>query len=218
MRSNNTAVWHPSLPTTPGSLGYTIYRSVLLFSALHILLFLQPALGGVLKYPQNLFHSQDLAFLWSIENRNTLYTTIKRYIKKGILIRIQKGFYSKVPLEQLNPLKLGLGFLHSFAYLSTESILTQAGIISQSIPYITFVSNQSKRFKIKDNFYISRQMKDEFLFNETGIIEKDGVRQAILERAVADLLYYNSNYHFDAPSLIDWKKVENIQKVIGFKS
>ena len=175
-------------------------------------------LNLLLKSPQDLFHSQDLAFLWGIENRNTLYTTVKRYIKKGILVRIQKGFYSKVPLEQLNPLKLGSGFLHSFAYLSTESILTQAGIISQSIPYITFVSNQSKRFKIEDNLYISRRMKDEFLFNEAGIVEKDGVKQAIIERAVADLLYYNPNYHLDAPSLINWEKVENIQKVIGFKS
>lgn len=180
--------------------------------------FKKDKLNLLLKYPQNLFHSQDLALLWDIKNRNTLYTTVKRYIKKGVLVRIQKGFYSKIPLEQLNPLKLGLGFLHSFAYLSTESIISQSGIISQSIPYTTFVSNQSKRFKIKDNLYLSRQMKDEFLFNKTGIVEKDGVKQAITERAVADLIYYSPNYHFDAPSLIDWRKVKDIQKLIGFKS
>ncbi len=61
-------------------------------------------------------------------------------------------------------------------------------------------------------------MKDEFLFNKTGIVEKDGVKQAITERAVADLIYYSPNYHFDAPSLIDWRKVKDIQKLIGFKS
>ncbi len=172
----------------------------------------------LLKQPQNLFHTQDLALLWEIENRNTLYTTIKRYVKKGVLIRIQKGFYSKVPIKQLNPIKLGMSFLHSFCYLSTESILTKEGVISQDIPHITLISDKSKKFKIKDNSYISRQMKGKFLFNETGIIEENGIKKATLERAVADMIYYDFNYHFDGPNLINWKKVKKIQKEVGFKS
>ena len=173
-------------------------------------------LNLLLKSPQNLFHSQDLAILWGVNNRNTLYTTVQRYIKKGILIRIQKGLYSKVPLDQLNSAKIGLSFLHSFAYLSTESVLAQSGIISQSIPYITLISNRSRRFSVGNSLYISRQMKDKFLFNDTGIIEKDGIKQASLERAIADLLYYRPTYHFDAPHLIDRQKVKEIQKAIGF--
>lgn len=175
-------------------------------------------LGLLLEHPQNLFHTQDLALLWGIDNKNTLYTTIKRYVQKGVLIRIKRGFYSKVPVKQLNPVKIGMGFLHSFCYLSTESILTREGIISQSIPYITLISNESKKFEIMGNFYISRQMKDEFLFNETGIIEKDGIREAVLERAVADMIYYDPSYHFDAPRLVDWNKVKEVQKKVGFPS
>ena len=170
----------------------------------------------LLKSPENLFYSQDLALLWNIDNRNTLYTLIKRYIQKGILVRIQKGFYSKIPLEQIDSVVLGLSALHSFAYLSTESILAQAGVISQAIPWITFVSNQSKRFKIKNQSYLSRKMKNEFLFNPLGVIEKDGIKQATLERAVADLLYYRPSYHFDAPNLVNWHRVKEIQKIIGF--
>ena len=159
-----------------------------------------------------------MALLWNIENRNTLHTTIKRYVQKGVLIRIQKGFYSKVPVDQLNSVKLGMSFLHSFCYLSTESILTREGIISQSIPYITLISSKSKKFKIKGNAYLSRQMKDEFLFNEFGVEKKNNIKQATIERAVADLLYYNPNYHFDGPSLINWKKVKEIQKKVVFKN
>jgi predicted transcriptional regulator of viral defense system len=172
----------------------------------------------LLKYPQNLFHTGDLSLLWNIENKNTLHTTIKRYADKGILIRIQKGFYSKIPLEQISPIKLGMSFLHSFCYLSTESILVKEGIISQAIPHITLISNQSKKFKIENNSYISRQMKDKFLFNEAGIVVRDSVKEASIERAIADMLYYDSNYHFDAPSLIDWDKVKTIQKEVGFQS
>lgn len=170
----------------------------------------------LLKSSQDLFHTQDLALLWGIENRATLYNTIKRYVKKGVLTRIHKGFYSKVPLKQVDPVKLGIKALHSFCYLSTESILTKEGIISQDIPYITLISDKSKKFTINDQRYISRQMKDDFLFNEAGIVEERGIKKATVERAVADLLYYDSNYHFDAPDLVDWDKVEDIQKEIGY--
>lgn len=165
---------------------------------------------------QDLFHTQDLALLWEIDNRSTLYNTIRRYVKAGILNRIYKGFYSKKPLDQLNPVKMGIKSLHSFAYLSTESILTREGIISQDIPYITLVSDQSKRFSLKGHDYISRQMKDLFLFNEIEIGEENGIKKASIERAVADMLYYDSNYHFDAPNLINWDKVENIQEEVGY--
>lgn len=174
-------------------------------------------LNSLLKSSENLFHTPDLSLLWNVKKKNTLYTTIKRYVQKGVLIRIQKGFYSKAPLEQVNPIKLGMGFLHSFCYLSTESILSQNGIISQSIPYITLISDKSKRFKIKNNFYISRQMKDSFLFDTAGITEKDGILQATIERAVADMLYFNPHCHFDAPGLIDWEKVKEIQKQVFLK-
>jgi len=140
--------------------------------------------------------------------------TIKRYVEKGVLIRIQKGFYSKMALDQIDPVRLGTGFLHSFCYLSTESILFREGIISQPIPYITLISDKSRKFEINDIPYISRQMKDRFLFNELGIVEKNGIKQATVERAVADMIYFSPHFHFDAPSLIDWEKVKSIQKQV----
>ncbi len=174
-------------------------------------------LNLLLKSSENLFHTQDLALLWDIKNKNTLYTAIKRYVERGTLIRIQKGFYSKIPLEKADPIRLGMRFLHSFCYLSTETILSREGVISQSIPYITLISNQSKRFEIKGNLYLSRQMKDRFLFNETGLEERGNIKEASLERAAADMLYFNPRYHFDAPNLINWTRVKKIQKQVGYK-
>lgn len=170
-------------------------------------------LNQLLKSSEDLFHTQDLALLWSVENRNTLYTTIKRYVKKGFLIRIQRGFYSKVRLDQVDPVRLGISFLHRYSYLSTESVLVKEGVIFQSVPYITLVSNKSQKFEVGGNLYRSRQMKDSFLFNEAGIREQE----ASLERAVADLLYYDPKYHFDAPKFIDWDKVKKIQKRVGYE-
>jgi hypothetical protein len=173
--------------------------------------------GVLLKQDQKLFHTNDLALLWSITNKNTLYTAIKRYKKDGTLIPIHKGFYSVVPLSQIDPAVLGTAFLHRYTYLSTESILAREGVITQTIPSITLVSNITKKFKLGEHHYTVRQMAGQYLYNTNGVVKKDSHYEAALERAVADLLYYNPSYHFDNKDLIDWDKVEKIQKEVGFK-
>lgn len=174
-------------------------------------------LGILLKQEKKIFHTHDLAILWGITNRNTLYTTIKRYVKKGILLPIHKGFYVTVELERLDPVELGIGYLHQYAYLSTESVLVKEGIITQEIGYITLVSSTSRKFQIANYSYLVRQMKENFLYQSIGIVLKNGYQTATRERAVADLLYFNPHYHLDGRQLIDWEKVNFIQKEVGFK-
>ena len=59
-------------------------------------------LNELIKLDQKLYHTNYLAILWNIINRNTLYTTIKRYMEKGILLPVFKGLYSTVPTMQLD--------------------------------------------------------------------------------------------------------------------
>lgn len=170
----------------------------------------------LLKQEQKLFHTGDLALLWGIVNKNTLYTTIARYVKKGILLAIHKGFYSVVPLDELDPLLIGLRYLHRYAYVSTETVLVKQGIILQDIPYITLVSEQSQRFTLNGRLYLCRQMKPEFLYQTIGIERQGAMLVASQERAVADLFYFNRHYHLDGKDLIDWQKVKNLEKTIGY--
>ncbi len=170
----------------------------------------------LLKQKQKLFHTQDLALLWGIENKNTLYTTIKRYISKGILIPIHKGYYSTVPLDTINSYRLGIGYLHTYGYVSTETILVQQGIIFQGASSITLISHISKSFTVGKNTYISRKIADKYLYNNAGIIFRDGIYQASVERAVADTLYLRPRYHFDNEKSIDWKKIKELQTLIGY--
>ena len=102
-------------------------------------------LNELIKSDRKTYHSNDLAVLWSISNKNTLYTTIKRYVQKGILIPIYKGLYSTVPILELDPLELGRAVIHRYTYLTTESVLAQAGIIYQATYAYTFVSSLSKK-------------------------------------------------------------------------
>ena len=170
----------------------------------------------IARLGESIFHTQDLASLWQIKNPNTLYTLIKRYKKRRLLFGIYKGFYSLKPVDQIDQVMLGIKALHGFAYISTETVLVQSGIIQQNIHGITFISSQSKKFSVGDNHYYSRKLKDLYLFQPAGIIDEHGVKIATVERAMADLLYFNSRAYFDGEKLIDWQKVKNIQKEIGY--
>ena len=173
-------------------------------------------ISELIKLDRKLYHSNDLAILWDINNKNTLYTTIKRYVQKGVLIPVYKGLYSTVPLVSLNPLELGKAIIHRYTYLTTESVLSQAGIISQRVYDYTFASDQSKRISVGQWSFRFRKLKDDYLLNPTGIIPQNGVFVATVERAVADMLYFSPKYHFDVPGSIDFEKVKSIQKEIGY--
>lgn len=163
-----------------------------------------------------IFHIDDLANLWGIKNENTLHTTLKRYVKQGLLFRIYRGFYSIKPVDKLDPYLLGLKAIYGHGYISTETVLISSGIIQQSIGEITLISSKSIRFSIGGNNYRSRMLADKYLYNPAGIKEKNGIKIASMERAIADLLYFNPKTYFDAGNLINWKKVKKIQKEIGY--
>jgi hypothetical protein len=173
-------------------------------------------INELIKSDRKLYHSNDLALLWDISNKNTLYTTIKRYVQKGVLIPIYKGLYATVPLSQLNPLELGRAIIHRYTYLSTESVLAQAGVIAQAIYAYTFISDLHKNVTVGSTSFLFRQLKAEYLYNPSGVIDQNGVFTATIERAAADMLYFNPHYHFDVPESIDFDNVKSLQKEIGY--
>ncbi|MHB1865150.1 MAG: type IV toxin-antitoxin system AbiEi family antitoxin domain-containing protein [Candidatus Saccharimonadales bacterium] len=173
-------------------------------------------INDLLKLDRRLYHSNDLAILWGISNRNTLYTTIKRYVKSGVLIPVYKGLYSTVPLERIDQFELGQAIIHSKAYLSTESVLAKHGIISQQVYAHTFVSNRSKKVTVSGISFVYRKLQDIFLNNPIGIIERGNYFEASLERAVADMLYFNPKYYFDLSAGINWGKVSTLQRQVGY--
>lgn len=176
----------------------------------------QNKINILLKQSKKLFHTKDLELLWNINNKSTLYSTINRYLKKGYLIQVHRGFYSTVELGSINAIELGASAIHEYCYLSTESVLANSGVIFQSVPHLTFCSSKNKKITINQQSFISRQLKDLFLFQSAGIIEQQNYRQACLERAVADMLYFNPKYYFDLKDAIDWKRVKAIQKEVGY--
>lgn len=180
-------------------------------------------INELIKLNKRLYHTADLAVLWHITNKNTLYTTIKRYVQQGILIPVYKGLYSTLPLNQLDPLELGRAIIHNYAYLSTESVLANNGIINQAVYAHTFITSASKKITVTTSpgniaTFLYRQLKDEYLYNPLGIKQQNDIFVASTERAVADLLYFVPKYHFDLPEMVDWQQVRYLQKQIGYKA
>jgi predicted transcriptional regulator of viral defense system len=164
------------------------------------------------------FHSSDLAILWGIKSKNTLHQTLSRYVAAGLLKRIYKGFYALTDPADIDPYLLGIKSLHTYAYVSCESVLSKHGAINQSPQEITIVSNVSRRWKIAAKRFRSRKLADQYLYNNAGIELINGVPTASLERAIADMLYFNPHAYFDAhgSTLINWVKVKDVARKIGY--
>ena len=169
-------------------------------------------LGGAI------FHSGDLANLWGITDANTLHTTLKRYVQRGLLVRIYKGLYATRPPRELDAQEVGLAAVHRYAYVSTETVLAYAGIIQQIVPCTTLVSSVSRRFTIEGQCFRVRLLTDRFLFRSDGITSVRGVCIATTERAIADMLYFNPRMYFDGEKAqtIDWDAIRAIEKTIGY--
>lgn len=163
------------------------------------------------------FHARDAAGIWGITNANTLHTILSRYARTGLLFRLQNGLYSIKPLHELDPLLIGVKAVHGFCYVSTETVLARAGIIAQHVSHTTLVGSVSRQFTLAGYRYRLRRLADRYLFNEAGIAREGGVRIASSARAIADMLYFNPQYHFDAEAYIDWVAVERIESAVGYK-
>lgn len=168
----------------------------------------------LVRQKELIFHTQDLMVAWGIYNKNTLYTTIRRLIKNSSLYRIHKGMYSILPPSEIDPLLVGIKAMHGFGYVSTETVLSDEGVINQLSLRITLIGDKSMKFNVAGHKYTCRKLRDKFLYNEIGITILDGVRRASLERAAADMLYFNPKFHFDNRKLIDWGKVNALRKKI----
>lgn len=165
---------------------------------------------------QKLFHIQDLALILGISNRHNLRVTISRYIKKGILKPVHRGLYSTVPVQSIDRFKLGSFFIHKFCYVSLYSIFERHGVINQKVHSINFVSSFSKKIEFNGELFVYKQMSMQYLLNPEGVSLVNSVYEASLERAVADSIYFRLKDHFDSQNLINWDRVSEIKKIVGY--
>jgi len=159
---------------------------------------------------KTVFTVNDLALTWGLDNRRVLINKIGYWSKKGKLLKVRKGLYAlnsnyskyEVAQKVLTP-----------SYISLHTVLFMEGLIFQYDSAIYSVSNLSRKFKVGEDEYVYKKIKDEVLYNKTGISDKGGYFIASKERAFLDQLYLVSNFYFDNLETLDRDKVRQIASI-----
>ncbi len=171
-------------------------------------------LQTLIETPKNIFTTKDLGVLWDIQDKNTLWTTIKRYVADAKLYRVKKGVYSKLPLSRLSDYEVACTLCGPLSYITLETVLSKAGAMFQNITPVVLAGQKSQTIKYGDKIVRCKQLKPEYLVNRAGIEDKETFSQATPERALADLLYYKPKYYLGNPLAVDQKKVQEIRKTV----
>lgn len=146
---------------------------------------------------KNIFRTSELGLLWGIHNRNTLYITITRYTKDGLLFRLYKGLYSKKPVTSLHPFEIACAVAGPYSYISTESVLAMNGIIMQQPSMVTAIGLKNTKVDVVGHRIMVRSLSPSYLHNRNGIEDKGLYSIATVERAIADIEHYDKAYYLD---------------------
>lgn len=158
----------------------------------------------LLRCPQSIFSTKDVALLWGEDRRQTITSRLDKYVRAGKLIRVRRGIYAKD--ENYNRFELATR-VYTPSYISFETILTRAGINFQFYTTIFAASYISREIKVVGQSISYIRMKDYVLSNMNGIAHENGIATAIKERAFLDRIYISKDYHFDNLHALDWDVV-----------
>lgn len=162
------------------------------------------------KSPKTVFTNKDLALIWQETNLNNLKSKIAYYVKRKDLVRITRGVFAKE--KNYNPKELAVK-LYLPSYVSFETILRETGIIFQHYDTVFAAGPFSKTIKIDKRVFAFRKLKDEVLFNSSGIESKNNYSAASPERAFLDMIYLFPGYYFDNLDPLNWDKCFNLVKI-----
>jgi predicted transcriptional regulator of viral defense system len=132
-----------------------------------------------------LFTLATLASLLDIHKSSTFFKIIKRLVKNGLLIKIERGKYV---LKKNNQSQFSLAnFIYEPSYVSFESALNYGGILSQ-FPYeVTSATvKQTKRKEFNNVQYSYYKLKKELFW---GYKKEDNYLVANREKALLDQIY-----------------------------
>jgi hypothetical protein len=150
---------------------------------------------------KTIFTTKDLALVWNANQQDKLNAKISYYVKQGDLIKLTRGVFAKSRDYNLYELATSI-YLPS--YVSCETVLREAGVIFQHYEAIFVASHWSKNLVVDQHALVFRKLKDEVLYNHTGVINQGNYSIATKERALLDMMYLFPAYYFDNLSPLDF--------------
>lgn len=142
------------------------------------------------------FNRETLGLVIETGN-NSLYSNIKRWLKKGELIQLKKGLYVTKGYTQAVPDKRNYtefvaNILKQPSYLSGEYILQKYSMLTESVFGVTSVTlKKTGKYQNVFGTYMYSNIKEK-LFTGFKIISKDSyeIKEATKAKALFDFLYF----------------------------
>ncbi len=137
------------------------------------------------KTGKTVFSASFLRQTWQLSEAN-FKITVKRMVDRGLLLRLAKGLYALS--EDYSAYELA-NTLVAPSYVSLNSALFYHGISFQASERIESVANFGYRRRIDDREYVYYKIKKSLLYDTNGLITKNSVTIATIERATVDCFY-----------------------------
>lgn len=130
------------------------------------------------------------------DNRQVVLNQLRRWRKKGLIIRLKKGMYLLNKNDRKNNLSQYFiaNQLYGPSYISLEYALNFYGLIPEAVFDVTsVVTKKTARFKNEFGVYIYQHIKPDAFKGFSVVKEESGVSVFIAEpeKAVVDFLYLN---------------------------
>ncbi|MFA4975602.1 MAG: hypothetical protein WC839_02500 [Candidatus Paceibacterota bacterium] len=161
----------------------------------------------LLRSPQTIFSSKDVALIWGEDNENIIKNRLNKYVKSGKLFKVRRGLFAKD--KNYNRYELATR-INTPSYISFETVLGSSGMTFQYYGNIFVASYIKRNMEIDGQRIEFVRMKDYVLSNTLGIENSDGYSRATKERAYLDTIYRSKKYYIDNESPLDWEKVFEI--------
>ena len=148
----------------------------------------KPILRKLLDLGKDYYTTADLEKIFGAR-RESLLVALSRLVKKGEMVRLQKGLYQLAGIP-LNVEKIA-SEIYQPSYISFETALSKYGILSQ-IPYALTLATprRPKKMILQERLVEYRRLKKE-LFGDFSL-QNDGSYLASPEKALLDELYFIS--------------------------
>ena len=166
--------------------------------------YVKKPISAILRSSRTVFTFKDISLMWRNTDKKAVIAGINYYISTGQLHRIRRGIYAKDKNYDKTELACRI---YTPAYVSFETVLTRAGINFQYYGQIFIASYLAREIVVDGQVYQYRKIKNTLLTDSAGVLNKDGIAIATLERAFLDTLYLNTDYHFDNLASLTWDKV-----------
>ena len=166
--------------------------------------YVKKPISAILRSSRTVFTFKDISLMWRNTDKKAVIAGINYYISTGQLHRIRRGIYAKDKNYDKTELACRI---YTPAYVSFETVLTRAGINFQYYGQIFIASYLTREIVVDGQVYQYRKIKNTLLTDSAGVLNKDGIAIATLERAFLDTLYLNTDYHFDNLASLTWDKV-----------